>query len=70
MTTLEKSFTINLTETEVKYITDALHLYYKTMRDEEDPTTRSKNFETTNYVRVLRNHFGNLFGRCYIGSDA
>lgn len=62
MKVTEKTITVELTEHEIKTITNALHLF-----SEEQ---RSIDYDNARDARLLRNGFGDLIGVQYMGKDA
>lgn len=75
MISIEKQFTVILTEKEVDYLTTALHGEYKCVADrikknQSDATALVRDSDRMQVVRHLRDDFGNLIGRRYMGEDA
>lgn len=62
MKVAEKTITVELTEHEIKTITNALHLFYKEQE--------SIDYDNARDSRLLRNDFGDLIGVRYMGKDA
>lgn len=62
MIVTEKTITVELTEHEIKTITNALHLFYKEQE--------SIDYDNARDARLLRNDFGDLIGIQYMGNDA
>lgn len=75
MTIKEKSFTIELTEKEIEYITDSLHIYRNQKKEESEnktatPQQRAAAGMDKSEITVLRNLFASLLHRSYMGIDA
>lgn len=66
MKTIEKMFTVTVTEEEVRRIMIACHAVYMAHRESDD----SENLEMAVECRALRNEFGSLIGSRYMGADA
>ena len=74
MKKLETMYRIELTTNELEVLTSALHNEYSDLKElfsvEDDPVKANKIYNRKNEVRDLRNFFGNLIGRRYMGNDA
>ena len=66
MKAIEKTFTVNLTESEAKTIADALNAFYQSKRG----SSFDADIIQAQGARVLRNGFGNLVGCSWCGKDA
>lgn len=65
MQLMDKVFIVSLTANDVEAITTALHSAYKSI-DEEQPVLAERKKD----YRILRNAFGTLVGRSFMGVDA
>lgn len=74
MTVLNKTYTIELTDQDIDIITTALHGQYKTekelLQEQSEGSARTRIFDNMDLARNLRNDFGRLIGRAYLGEDA
>lgn len=62
MKVTEKTIAVELNEQEIAIITHALHHFYKEQQDID--------YDNANDARILRNEFGQIVGRFYMGDDA
>ena len=62
----EHTFTVSLTEQEVDAITTALHSAYKSLDADQQPVMVERKKE----YRNLRDDFGHLINRTFMGLDA
>ena len=73
MTKINTMHTVQLTTDEVNLITTALHGQYKKCKEiisDNKTDAQPYIFEDMSLARELRNAFGNLVNRTYMGEDA
>lgn len=73
MSIIETTYTITLTPAEIEIITTALHGQYKTGKELMETATPDQIpglTRRTDEARTLRNTFGKLINRSYMGIDA
>lgn len=70
MKTLDTKYTIELTEKEIDIITTALHGHYKRIKGLMNDKTPDYYMDDVKTSQKLRNDFGMIVNRFYVGEDA
>lgn len=74
MKMIANTFTVELTTADIEYITTALQGEYKFIKEEDrdswNPARIARRDIDLSAVRALRNSFGDLINRRYMGEDA
>lgn len=73
MTVLNTTHTIELTTTEIDIIATALHGQYKSDKELHENSPKDQPayiYQHMKLAQELRNSFGNIINRTYIGADA
>ena len=68
--TLDKTFVLEITSSDINTITDALHELYTVKRKEYNEHGGEKLYNEWVSFRELRNEFASLIGRNFMGKDA